>query len=131
MQIRWMSQNVWRRKKYIMFHKNWKFWTNSWKLMMRSQSGAGDHSTTCWNDILWTLVFNAHGSTQKQNYRTSSLKWKGITAVNIGYIMPAHSPNVQIVMHIYIWETTFICSCKQGINSLQHPTLLSWTRTFC
>jgi hypothetical protein len=56
---------------------------------------------------------------------------KGITTINIGYKVPAHSLNIQIVLHINIWETMSICSCKQGINPLQYPTLLLWTKGLC
>jgi hypothetical protein len=70
----------------------------------------------------------AHKSKTVKHYHWSG---KGITIINIGYIVPTHSPNIQIDLHIYIWETRSIYLCKQRINSMQHPTLLSWTRTFC
>jgi hypothetical protein len=56
---------------------------------------------------------------------------KGIATINIGYKVPTHSLNIQIVLQINIWEIISTCSCKQGINPLQYPTLVSWIKALC
>jgi hypothetical protein len=72
---------------------------------------------------LWSsMPMVTHKNKIVEHHRCSG---KGIIVVSIGYRMLAHSPNIQIVLQIYIWETTSTCSCKQMINSTQHPTLLS------
>ncbi len=65
MQIKQMPQNQSRRKKLNMFYMNCKNLTNTLKLMKRGQNGVDHHYTTYWSDIIWNLVLNAHGSTQK------------------------------------------------------------------
>jgi len=72
---------------------------------------------------LWSsMPMGVHKSRTTKHHHWSG---KGFTTISIGYKVFAHSSSIQIILQIYIWETTSTCSCKQRINCTQHPTLLS------
>ncbi len=63
---------------------------------------------------LWSsMPMGAHKSRTTKHHHGSG---KGITAVNIEYKVPTHSLNIQIILQIYIWETTSIVHANKRLT---------------